>query len=945
MTSSPLATFLDPAVETQMRADGTRVLRSPHALEPHPSHTLAWLRRWAAERPAQDAFAQRGRDGRWRRVDWGEAHDAVRRLASALLAQGAGPSRPLMVLSENSVELALMSWAAMYAGVPLAPVSPPYSLAPGAHARLQGVAALVEPWLVFAQDGGRYAAALKALEMPAQRTITVDAVPAGGLSFEHLRAGSADAGIDALHDALGPDTLAKVMFTSGSTGVPKGVAMSHRMLAAAQQITAQAVVRRPDRPMVQVDWLPWHHVMGGNVVLGRLLRFGGTLYIDDGKPLPEHFGRTLANLREVAPTYYFNVPAGYAMLVDALERDAGFARHFLGTLEFAYFSGAALPQDVHDRFQRVAERTVGRRVVIGTAYAATETTAAVAMRTWEAANAACIGLPLPGCELKLVPDPAMPGRYELRVRGPNVFREYVGRPGLAAASFDDEGYYRPGDAVRFVDEHSPTAGLLFGGRFAEDFKLSNGTWVRSAALRARLLECAAPLVKDAVVVGEGQAHVGALAWLDGEACRRTLGLPGAVDDAHLSSHPAVRRALGEALGKANGARDGASMRIERLGIETAPPSLEGYELTDKGSLNARAVCERRPAAIAALFAETAAPSIVAAPAAVSAKLVHRPLEEPRACGRLQSPPKPSATTSITSLACDRRLGVVRGLVEGCDGIALLRHVLGLPPQVQTLLRGSVPPLCARRARRGGGRSPEQLSAHRRSPSRADDLPRPGPSAGQRPRSRKRPGASCCRVASRCSTRCAKQVTYPVIGAFTTDTAQGGIKVIVQTTGDLLTEAIIEDLLERGTYMISVASIDEFHVGIDTAARQEAFIGKLSRMFEAAGVRRSGLSAPTRNWHEEEGPLYSFFGAAPDTWIGKIWPRGRAWQNDLSQGRHHRQLLQPMVRRARVSEPRLQRLGGVDRARRRGVPLLRQDQAADRQPARRTVDRDPRFPRR
>jgi feruloyl-CoA synthase len=382
------------------------------------------------------------------------------------------------------------------------------------------------------------------------------------------------------------------------------------MLAAAQQNSAQIMARPPRDPMVQIDWLPWHHIMGGNVVLHRLLRFGGSLYLDDGRPLPGRFEQTLANLREIAPSYYFNVPAGYAMLVDAFERDADFARHVLERLEFAYFGGAALPEDVHERLQAVALRILGRRILVGTAFGATETTAAVAMRTWLTPETASIGLPLPGNELKLVPDPHMPGRYEVRARGPVVFERYLNARECAAEAFDAEGFYSLGDAVRFADPQDPSAGLLFNGRFAEDFKLSNGTWVRTTPLRSALLQAGAPLVKDAVIVGEGRDHVSALVWLDASACRARLGLPPDADMAALVRHDAVLAHLGKALAAANGSMTAASMRLERLLALEEPPSGEAYELTDKGSINQRAVVQRRREAVEALYARPTAPGVV-----------------------------------------------------------------------------------------------------------------------------------------------------------------------------------------------------------------------------------------------------------------------------------------------------------------------------------------------
>ncbi|MGJ7506500.1 AMP-binding protein [Variovorax sp. GT1P44] len=608
---APLAVFDEPAVLVEQDHAGAVLLRSPRVLEPHPPFILHWLAHWAAIHPDQTLLAQRTEDGAWRRISYAEALGTVRRLAGALVKAGAGPHRPLAILSENAIEHALMAWAAHWANVPLAPISPAYALAPGALERLRAVLGIVEPWIVFAQDGTAYARALQAAGLPADRTIVATGAGSGASTFADFV--DTCAPDEAIIEPLGtPDAVAKYMFTSGSTGVPKAVVMTHRMLAAAQQVNAQIVVHRPAQTMVQVDWLPWHHVMGGNVVLGRLLRFGGTLYIDDGRPLPGRFAQTLANLREVAPTYYFNVPAGYAMLVDEMERDPAFAAHMLGRLEFAYFAGAMLPRDTHERFQRVAERTLGRRIVIGTAYAATETTSAVLMRTWEATDTACIGVPLPGCEVKLVPDPTQPGRFELRARAPHVSGRYLGGAVQRQDTHDEDGFYRLGDAVRFVDPDRPEAGLLFGGRFAEDFKLGNGTWVRTGALRQSLLAACAPLLREAVIVGEGRADVAALAWLDASACRAFAKAPAQVGDADLVADPAIRARLADALRAFNATSTASSRRVERILLQTEAPSLNAYELTDKGSVNQRAVTLRRSAAVDALYLVPSPPDVIGA---------------------------------------------------------------------------------------------------------------------------------------------------------------------------------------------------------------------------------------------------------------------------------------------------------------------------------------------
>lgn len=607
-----LARFEEPLVEIEHREGGVVVLRSTRGLANHPRTIVDWLAHWAAERPEQTVLAERDAAGAWRRISYSDAFAKVRSLATALIAAGAGPERPLAILSENSIEQALMTWAAHWAGVPVAPVSPAYSLAAGALERFRAVVELVQPWIVFAQDGARFARGLEMSHVPSERHIIVSNASESACVFDELALTPAAPEIDVQHHARDTNTTAKYMFTSGSTGIPKAVVTTHAQLVAAQEMTAQIVLERPSKTMVQVDWLPWHHVMGGNVVLGRLLRFGGTLYIDDGRPLPGRFERTLRNLREVAPTYYFNVPAGYGMLVAEMERDPAFAKHVLGEMEFAYFSGAAMPASMYERFQQVALDAVGRRIVIGTAYAATETTAAVLIRTWESENPSCIGVPLPGCEVKLIPDPGMPGRYEMRSRGPHISGKYLKAPGASAAARDEEGYYRLGDAARFVDPERPNAGLLFGGRFAEDFKLGSGTWVRTADLRSKLLAASASLLREAVIVGEGREEVTALAWLDIEASRLAAGLDAALDEAAVASHPAVRVLLENALDRLNDGKAASSLRVERMMLQTEPLSLDSYELTDKGSVNQRAVMQHRSAEIEKLYLPTPPAEVLAA---------------------------------------------------------------------------------------------------------------------------------------------------------------------------------------------------------------------------------------------------------------------------------------------------------------------------------------------
>jgi feruloyl-CoA synthase len=594
--------FRKASVDIERREDGTLMLKSGPPLPPVKSCTTDWLEHWAAVRPASPMLAQRNKAGEW--VSWnvGEVWNAVRSIATALLAHGASISAPVVILSENSIAQALLTWGALHAGVPVAPVSPAYSLLGGDHARLRSAVSLVKPHLVFAEDAQRFASAIAALDVPSERVIAVENLAPGMLSFDILTKTPIDPALGSRHRALAASLPAKYMFTSGSTGLPKAVVQSRGNLAAAQEMTARVFEKDPEVAPVYLEWLPWHHVMGGNIVLNRILRFGATLYIDDGRPVPGRFDTTLKNLSEVAPSLYFNVPAGLAALIVALERDEKFAAHFFSRLAYVYYGGAVLSRDLYDRFQNIAVRTIGQRIVLTSVFGATESAGPAVTQYWAVDDVGCIGLPLSDVTLKLIEDPNLPGRYEMRIKGPNITAEYLGAPEQTAAAFDDEGFYMLGDAVRFVDPERPLAGLRFAGRFAEDFKLANGTWVRTAALRTRLIDACSPLLKEAVIAHDGQDTLGTLVWPDPVGCAKVLpevaGLP--VDG--LVRHPLLLAELERRLAAANQGQTGASMRIERLLMLEEPPSMQHYEVTDKGSINQRAVIERRKDAVVDLFA-------------------------------------------------------------------------------------------------------------------------------------------------------------------------------------------------------------------------------------------------------------------------------------------------------------------------------------------------------
>ena len=551
-------------VDVEHRPDGSRVLRSPCRLEPHARTVGEWLLRWATDAPDRTFLAERdGAD--WRRLCYRDALDAVRRAGQGLLDRGLDAGSPLMILSENSIEHAMLTLGAMHVGVPVVPVSPAYSLLSSDHAKLRQICKRVQPGAVHASDPQRYAAALAAI---GHRSV----------GFAELALRAATARVDAVHDGLGPDTVAKIMFTSGSTGVPKGVINTQRMLTANQQQSLQVWPFLGDEPPVVVAWLPWNHTFGGNFNLPLVLCNGGTMYIDAGKPVPGLIETTVRNLRDGARTMYFNVPRGFDLLLPFLEQDAALRRRFFSRCAFVFYAGAALPQNLWQRFEALALRERGGDLALVSSWGATETAPLCAAVHFPVERAGIVGLPVPGCEIKLVPSA---GKLEARVRGPNVTPGYLRSAALSAAAFDDEGYYRIGDALRFVDAERPEPGLVFDGRVAEDFKLRTGTWVHVGALRVHLLAACDPLVQDAVITGHDRDEIGALLFLNPATTRD---LPSAL----------LHRRLGAGLSRL-ATQDGtsSSCRVARARILAQPPSADAGEITDKGYINQRAVLQAR----------------------------------------------------------------------------------------------------------------------------------------------------------------------------------------------------------------------------------------------------------------------------------------------------------------------------------------------------------------
>jgi feruloyl-CoA synthase len=589
----------------ERRADGTLILRSPQSPKAVDCTGFAGaIARWAARRGDLPAFCERDAQGEWRRITWADLWQQVQAVGAGLLEMGLGQGRPLVVLSPNSLEQLVLLLAADYVGVPVAPVSPAYSLLSQDFARLKGVCELVRPSALFVQDGATFERAIAALGCPQVPVIAVRGAQPGQVPWDALSASALTPErrdrAAAAHAAIRPDDIAKILFTSGSTGVPKGVPSSYRNLqaAASNLLDMFASLAVAEEPPVFLDWLPWHHALGGVLNLGRSVLLGATHYIDDGKPLPGMFERTVRNLREVSPTVLTSVPSAWSMLAVELERDPQLAKSvFARVINFGY-GGASLPKDVNERIQRVAERTVGERIVFATGLAATETTGVGTYRTWASDDLGNIGAPAPGTELKLVP---LEGdRYEIRVRGAHNFAGYVARPDLTQAAFDDEGFFKLGDAVRLVDRADPTQGMRFDGRVAEDFKLVNGTWVRTGSVRLGLIERCAPLITDAVICGHDQTYVAALAWPNVAACQRLLPELAGLGAAELATHPLLVATLRQRLREDAAS---ASLRVERLLLMAEPPSMDANEIADKGYVNQATTRSRRAHLVDELFCD------------------------------------------------------------------------------------------------------------------------------------------------------------------------------------------------------------------------------------------------------------------------------------------------------------------------------------------------------
>ena len=585
------------------RPNGVIYVRSPRPLGKFPERVTDRLEHWAACAPERVFLAQRGRDGEWQTTTYAQALLRVRRLARGLLDHGLSPEKPLMILSGNSVEHGLLSLAAMYAGIPYAPIAPAYSLAVQEFTALSYVWQNFAPAMVFVDDGAKFARPLKAVVKGNTRVGYSGSAPEGipSISLAELESKGPSPAVDEANRRTEADSIAKILYTSGSTGLPKGVITTHRMLCSNQQMLCEVLQFLSDEPPVLCDWLPWNHTFGGSHNFGIALYNGGSLYIDAGKPTKELFGETLRNLREIATTAYFNVPKAYEMLVEHLRADTPLRQNFFSRLKCLFFAAAGLSQHIWDALLDLAYETCGEEILVVTGLGATESSPYALSTGIEGAAAGHLGLPVPGVELKLVP---VEEKIEARLRGPSITPGFWRRPELNAVSFDEENYYCLGDAVKFLDPENPLKGFIFDGRLNEDFKLSSGTWVRVGPLRMRLLSHFGILLQDVVIAGPDRDFTTALFFPALEVCRKLCAdLPESASPAEVFAHPEVRGVFRERLQSFAAMSTGSTTRIDRAILLEAPPSIEVQEITDKGTINQKAVLKNRAELVEDLYCE------------------------------------------------------------------------------------------------------------------------------------------------------------------------------------------------------------------------------------------------------------------------------------------------------------------------------------------------------
>jgi feruloyl-CoA synthase len=595
--------FSDPTVSIDRRADGTIYLRPKKALGEYPERLTDRLHHWAKTAPDRIFMAERDKGSGWRQLTYAELLAASRHIASSLLARNLSAERPIVILSGNSIDHALVAFGALYAGIPFCPVSPAYSLVSKDFGKLSYLMKLLTPGLVFTDDADKFAHALEAnVPQGTEIAASFGALPNRAVTLlADLLATPLHGSLDAVHERIGPEQIAKFLLTSGSTGNPKAVINTQRMICANQVMIRETMAFLKDEPPVIVDWLPWNHTFGGNHNIGLTLYNGGSMYLDAGKPMPGGIEETVRNLREISPTVYFNVPKGYESLLPYLREDKVLRGKFFDRLQAMFFSGAAMSPFVWESLDELAVQETGFRIPMLTGLGATETAPFFMSANPLTSRSGHVGLPVPGNEAKLVPNN---GKLEVRASGPNVTPGYWRQPELTAAAFDEEGFYKFGDAIKPAVADDLSAGFDFDGRIAEDFKLASGTWVSVGPLRARFIAACAPLVRDVVISGINRDEVSALVVLDLDGCRLINPTLTCDDIAAIAGDPLVRDAFRERFAKFIATSTGSSTRITRAILLDAPLSIDRGEVTDKGSINQRAVLDHRSHLIDTLYSPT-----------------------------------------------------------------------------------------------------------------------------------------------------------------------------------------------------------------------------------------------------------------------------------------------------------------------------------------------------
>ena len=601
--------FGDPAVSIDRRPDGTTYLRPVRPLPDYPVRITDRLHHWASIAPDRVFMAERKGRGGWRELTYAELLAASRHIASALLARGLSAEKPVVILSGNSIDHALVAFGALYAGIPFCPVSAAYSLVSKDYGKLAHVMKLLTPGLVFADDAGKFADALSANASLGTEIVAAFGSVAGRdvTLLADLMETPLHPNLDARHDKIGPDTIGKFLLTSGSTGNPKAVINTQRMICANQVMIRETMSFMKDEPPVIIDWLPWNHTFGGNHNIGLTLYNGGSMYLDAGKPVPGGIEETVRNLREISPTVYFNVPKGYESLLPYLREDESLRDKFFGKLHAMFFSGAALAPHIWSGLDELSVQATGARVPMLTGLGATETAPFFMSVNPRTSRSGHVGLPVPGNEAKLVPNN---GKLEVRAKGPNVTPGYWRQPDMTKAAFDEEGFYKLGDALKPADINDLHAGFDFDGRIAEDFKLASGTWVSVGPLRARFIAACAPLVRDVVIAGINRDEITALVVLDLDGCRLINPALSSGDIAACARDEQVRGAFRQRFVTFQSAATGSSTKVTRALLLDMPLSIDRGEVTDKGSINQRAVLDHRSQLVETLYSIPTAANVI-----------------------------------------------------------------------------------------------------------------------------------------------------------------------------------------------------------------------------------------------------------------------------------------------------------------------------------------------